>query len=1162
MVVMGFDAVTNHRLYKMDGDWDEVGRLLLPPPGPQLPPTPVTTVTFDSLQELLWTANDYGRVSSHYGNELQQYSSFRAGYGTVHQILCHERGVITLTSTGVHMATRLGLPIANVYLFNHSDEEMIDVRCMSYTSGAMAEILVAGLQSQMFVINVEKGSISKRLHTEHHYSIMKRIKYIIAATENGVVHILDPKSFSVIKSWKAHASGINDMDSQHDFIVTCGYSMRHQQSLMLDPLVNCFDVKNMVALPPIPFPSGAAYVRMHPRMSTTCIIVSQHGQIHLVDLMNVNTSNIKQVNTLSYLTMFEIAPSGEAIALADTDCNIHLLGSPTRIRFAELSNPSEFPVLDETKAQLKWTVDCPLNSIGMPYYREPLLSAWPGYMIYEVGALPWQPDPEFLSTLNSADWGMYGRNPQTSLRYQAENTRKSEKTSKGIQAPKFLSEKREEIQDGTDVIAGNTEDCNESELVSVKAADVPVAYRTLDIKYSKYGVADFDFGYFNKTLFAGLETHIPNSYANSLLQILKYTPLLRNLALRHTATSCISDGCLLCELGFLFDMLEKAEGSACHATNFLKTLGQHPQAAVLGLIEGELTGTSSPSMLQRLSRFLFERIEHDWRISQPYSSAMDQALATGTKVSIRCLNCRSEHTRPDKTLVNSLAYPFNKSMLRNVKKPPNLTFSEVLKFSIEHENTSRGWCNRCNRYQNLASKKVIHKLPAVLMLDVGTVSSDVKYLWATPGWIPEEIGIFIDDGHLFCVEGDNLKINLERGLHKTTVYSLVGIAAEIASESGPNTQNCHLVSMINVAHSQLEASTKSRWHLFNDFLVRPVSSEEALNFSPPWKTASVITYQISVANNQIDNSWKKNLDTSLLYMDKNINPKKTYRSLVPNEDLPGPESVIALDTEFVSVRQPEIQVNADGEFETIRPTAYALARVSVLRGFGEKEGIPFIDDYVASKEVVVDYLTSFSGIVQGDLDPDISQHNLVPLKVAYKKLWILLNLGCRFLGHGLKQDFRVSNIFVPKAQVIDTSDFFYIPALKRKLSLAFLAWYVLKEDIQVKTHDSIEDARTALRLYHKYQEFEDAGVLDTILHDIYRKGKDTGFKPPILKGNLNRPTRNKTPPNSHEVLTPKTPSTPSQIRFPDLASPTGKSGSNTRLSKGWTPESTNGKAGP
>lgn len=83
--------------------------------------------------------------------------------------------------------------------------------------------------------------------------------------------------------------------------------------------------------------------------------------------------------------------------------------------------------------------------------------------------------------------------------------------------------------------------------------------------------------YYNKTRYSGLETHITNSYLNPLLQLLKFTPLVRNLALYHAASSCIADGCLLCEMGFLFDMLEKADGLSCQATNFLRAFSGIPE---------------------------------------------------------------------------------------------------------------------------------------------------------------------------------------------------------------------------------------------------------------------------------------------------------------------------------------------------------------------------------------------------------------------------------------------------------------------------------------------------------------------------------------------------------------------------------------------------------
>lgn len=110
-------------------------------------------------------------------------------------------------------------------------------------------------------------------------------------------------------------------------------------------------------MPPIPFPAGAAYVRMHPRMLTTSIVVSQSGQMHVVDLMNPNTSNVRQANVLSYLSMFEIAPSGEGMALTDAECYIHLWGSPTKLHFVDLATPIEFAAADEPFPPMEWSTE-------------------------------------------------------------------------------------------------------------------------------------------------------------------------------------------------------------------------------------------------------------------------------------------------------------------------------------------------------------------------------------------------------------------------------------------------------------------------------------------------------------------------------------------------------------------------------------------------------------------------------------------------------------------------------------------------------------------------------------------------------------------------------------------------------------------------------------
>ena len=69
--------------------------------------------------------------------------------------------------------------------------------------------------------------------------------------------------------------------------------------------------------------------------------------------------------------------------------------------------------------------------------------------------------------------------------------------------------------------------------------------------------------------------------------------------------------------------------------------------------------------------------------------------------------------------------------------------------------------------------------------------------------------------------------------------------------------------------------------------------------------------------------------------------------------------------------------------------------------------------------------------------------------------------------------------FLETAQIFDTVELYFLPG-KRWLSLKFLAREVLGMAVQTENHDAIEDARTALSLYMRYQEMQDNGTFPQV----------------------------------------------------------------------------------
>jgi PAB-dependent poly(A)-specific ribonuclease subunit 2 len=137
----------------------------------------------------------------------------------------------------------------------------------------------------------------------------------------------------------------------------------------------------------------------------------------------------------------------------------------------------------------------------LPHYREKLLSAWPSHLIFEVGNPPQKIDPDILATMTSNESIGFAANYKKLRRNFTPNARVVEKANVPAKGPKFLSEKARG-QDAAEATAKRISDAADV-LGDITLADgfsptgsstkVPPYYQNVEIKYSRFGVDDFDF---------------------------------------------------------------------------------------------------------------------------------------------------------------------------------------------------------------------------------------------------------------------------------------------------------------------------------------------------------------------------------------------------------------------------------------------------------------------------------------------------------------------------------------------------------------------------------------------------------------------------------------------------------------------------------------------
>ncbi|KAH8925754.1 hypothetical protein BT69DRAFT_1239751 [Atractiella rhizophila] len=1118
--------------------------------------SPITTLQFDFLQELLWSGNSQGYVSSWFTTDdstsstLNRYTSYKAhNLSQTHQILSNDRGILSLGMDSVKLANRRGLcqwqyQERNIALSNmaHSPIKNSEVVVAASSTNSLLSSSLAH-RHELLLLNVATGTLLKRTGITSPTSHIRTSKNLLCCAQlDGTIVLREPREYRISRTLPAHTGGISALEVGENTLYSLGYTIR-QGVPIIDPHVKIYDIRAMKALAPVPTSISPSFLKVHPKKSNNIYLAATDGRWKYIDVDNQGDFEFNHVEVNSYLTAFDISPTGDYLAFADAEGTITLWCHPESGPNSSLYvSEIVLPTPPEPIHKIAWDDATPLSSIPMPEARGPLLSEFAPQHLktkYSFRAAP-KIDPEILANAKTVDGVRYATLPKRQIRNQVPPLEASRTGSeRKLAVPLFRSEKEKERQRDKEshdrkrkdlkgkgkMKTGDEEDATEADLTRTS---IPPYYGKVEIKYSKFGIEDFDFGFYNKTKLSGLETHVVNSYVNPILQVLRFIPPFRQVAASHIAESCAKNGCLLCELGFLFKMLRDAKGQNCQASNFCRAFTADLKAGAFGLLdidEGASSNVPYSSLIQLFNRYVVETTSVECDIPKPgkyclnrsmvhmqtLPSVIKQLFEMTAQTTEICQTCGNKAFRDSSSLVTDLVYPRKASTtaynpLSN-EPPPATDFPSILQRSINRESVGNTTCVNCRRQSHQQSKRTVSSslLPPVLSINSGVQAPEQLEVWLDS---PSK-GRFLQPRIEFYRLGESIAVRNAAQTASNTVYELrasiilylgdlllklsQALVFQVQTEEDP----AHLVAAIKVPANSDSGIKKDAWYLFNDFLVRQISEEEALSFSGTWKIPSTLYFTRVDCDNLLDfSTLPMKIEPSILFHEHSVNrPRdpKLHRVLQPNE-LPQKGTIVALDAEFVSLQQEEVDYFSDGRKLVLRPARMSLARVSVLRGDGPLKGTPFIDDYIETTEDIVDYLTEYSGIRAGDLDRHLSRKSLVSIKTAYKKLRLLLDLGCIFIGHGLSKDFRIINIFVPPDQIVDTVNIYHLPHRQRRISLRFLAWYMLDQTIQSEgIHDSIEDARTALKLYEHYQNAikmnDEESSWEEIMEGIYNEGK-------------------------------------------------------------------------
>ncbi|XP_011498289.1 PREDICTED: PAB-dependent poly(A)-specific ribonuclease subunit PAN2 [Ceratosolen solmsi marchali] len=339
----------------------------------------VSTINFDAFEEIIWTGNLGGHITSYYGPILQKYTSFQVHpKQQVRQIRSIDNGIIALTENTLRFQNRRGLPI-----YTYSSDNMIDMQCLLCYSST--SILMGGHQEKIIDFDLTTNKEKRLVDIGESGCAMLRQhnRFVCTGNAYGRIEFKDPVSLTTEHVLDTHSGSLSDFDIQGNYLITCGFS-NSRQGLSVDRFLMVYDLRQMKAINPLQTLVYPLLLKFLPSFSSRVVVVSPLGQMQVLDTIYANAQPsltcLYQVATAgAMITSLDVSPTSQCLCFGDSVGSIFLMTSNVpEPQFNTFSRPTEFVDPEEIIQPIDIEdINAPLSMLPMMYNANTLLSDWP-----------------------------------------------------------------------------------------------------------------------------------------------------------------------------------------------------------------------------------------------------------------------------------------------------------------------------------------------------------------------------------------------------------------------------------------------------------------------------------------------------------------------------------------------------------------------------------------------------------------------------------------------------------------------------------------------------------------------------------------------------------------------------------------------------------------